>query len=100
MLISVLALGDLFVSPVLWSVAVIVVGIACLVRPEQLWRLTESWKTNSGSQCSPLYVKVNRIAGVVMIVLGIGLVIYHFNNQPESATAMSHTVGMLSSALI
>lgn len=57
------------------GIVLIVVGVLMLVRPDVVWSITESWKSNDATEPSKLYKLSIRFGGIVCTLVGIGLVI-------------------------
>lgn len=50
-------------------------GLLMIIKPSIVWALTESWKTDDGSEPSDLYNLSIRIGGVFCFIAGSGGVI-------------------------
>lgn len=56
----------------------IIVGLVMLIKPDVFWSITESWKSNDGTEPSDLYLLSTRIGGVLFTIVGIGGAIVSF----------------------
>lgn len=50
-------------------------GLLMLVRPTVIWKITESWKSNDGTEPSDLYILSTRFGGVMCTLAGLGVII-------------------------
>ena len=53
-------------------------GLFHIIRPDLIYRLTQSWKSYSDSDPSRLYTICIRISGVVWIAVGVLCIVYLF----------------------
>jgi len=49
-----------------------------IVRPDVIWTIAESWKSNDGTEPSDLYILSTRIGGVMFTLAGVGGTIAYF----------------------
>lgn len=54
------------------SIILIAFGIFMLIRPRTFFELTESWKSDTSSEPSKLYIFGTRFGGVMCILAGAG----------------------------
>ena len=47
-------------------------GVLFFCKPDLIWELKESWKSYSAGDPSELYLKMTKIAGIFMTVVGAG----------------------------
>ncbi|MHC0038770.1 DUF6199 family natural product biosynthesis protein [Pseudoneobacillus sp. C159] len=59
---------------ILLGVILIIIGVSMIIKPSFIWRITESWKSNDGTEPSDLYVLSTRFGGIIMTLAGIGSV--------------------------
>ena len=57
---------------VILSILLIAVGMIMLIRPKSFFEWTESWKSNTRSGPSKLYLFGTRFGGVMCILAGAG----------------------------
>ncbi|MGG4143750.1 DUF6199 family natural product biosynthesis protein [Paenibacillus algorifonticola] len=50
-------------------------GLLMVVRPAFVWSLTESWKSNNGTEASNLYLVSTRFGGVLCTLAGLAAII-------------------------
>lgn len=50
---------------------IMIAGIVCCTKPEWVWMITESWKSDRTSEPSGAYVKWLKINGMIIIVIGV-----------------------------
>jgi hypothetical protein len=48
-----------------------ILGFVMLFRPTLFWEITESWKSNDGTEPSDLYIFSTRFGGVMFTIAGI-----------------------------
>ena len=53
------------------SIVMLVIGICMLLRPDVIYRLTESWKNNFSDDPSRLYIISTRFGGVMFLLVGL-----------------------------
>jgi hypothetical protein len=46
-------------------------GLLMTIRPDIIWRINESWKSNDATEPSDLYLLLTRIGGICLLVIGI-----------------------------
>lgn len=56
----------------LLSLFITIFGLVALIKPEFIWQLTESWKSNDATEPSDFYVFSTRFGGVCCTLAGIG----------------------------
>ena len=49
----------------------IMMGCVMLIKPNIMWKIAESWKINTNVEPTDLYMKIIRIAGLILAVGGI-----------------------------
>ncbi|WP_042149976.1 DUF6199 family natural product biosynthesis protein [Paucisalibacillus sp. EB02] len=62
----------------LLSLFVTVFGLCALLKPEWIWKLTESWKSNDATEPSDIYIFSTRFGGVMSTLAGIGCLLVFF----------------------
>lgn len=60
------------------GIVLAVIGLLMIAKPSVVWTLTESWKTNDGTEPSSLYIGSTRFGGIMVCLAGIGSGIVHF----------------------
>ncbi|ANY68114.1 hypothetical protein BBD42_17740 [Paenibacillus sp. BIHB 4019] len=60
------------------GIILICIGLLLVVQPAFVWTLTESWKSNDGTEASSLYLISTRLGGVLCTLAGIGAIIAYF----------------------
>lgn len=53
------------------GIFLIVMGGVMLIKPNLMWKISESWKTKSNSGATDLYILIVRIAGIILAIGGI-----------------------------
>ena len=70
------------VTNMLWCIGVgfvfFALGIFIFLKPDLIWKITESWKSYSADEPSDLYVISTKFGGVLFTILGIIMVILPF----------------------
>ncbi|TXC92720.1 hypothetical protein FS935_00475 [Metabacillus litoralis] len=59
------------------GILLITIGVTMIVKPSILWILTESWKSNDGTEPSSLYKWSTRFGGIMITIAGIGSIIIY-----------------------
>ena len=63
------------------GIFIIAVGLFMLLKPDDFYEFTESWKTNIDAEPSDSYLKYTRIIGGVLLAVGVvGLVGFFFQH--------------------
>lgn len=57
-------------------IIIAVIGGIMLFDPDFFWNLTEGWKRGAPPVPSDTYVKVTRVTGVFLLVMGIGCTVW------------------------
>ena len=57
-----------------------VLGAVLFIKPELLFTLTESWKSNSSPEPSRLYIISTKIGAAAFFIIGILSLIFYFIN--------------------
>jgi len=52
------------------GIFVFVGGFLMWLKPSLIWELTESWKSNNGTEPSDFYVSSTRFNGILCIIVG------------------------------
>ncbi|WP_449537643.1 DUF6199 family natural product biosynthesis protein [Ferdinandcohnia sp. Marseille-Q9671] len=60
------------------GIFLLIVGVVLLLKPSLVWTLTESWKTEDGTEPSSLYIWSTRFGGVMCICVGVGVIIVSY----------------------
>ena len=63
-------LGDLMML-FFGSIVILVIGACMLLRPDVIYQLTESWKSNAADEPSRLYIISTRFGGVMFLLVGL-----------------------------
>ena len=67
---------------IIWDLALISVGVALLVKPHLIYRLTKGWKRDDAEKPSKLYRMLCPwgawFVGVIFILVGIASLIHRF----------------------
>ncbi|RKP57992.1 hypothetical protein D7Z26_00305 [Cohnella endophytica] len=50
-------------------------GLFGSIRPDLIWVISESWKSNDATEPSDLYIISTRFGGIVCFLSGIGVII-------------------------
>ena len=53
------------------GIFLIIMGGVMLIKPNLMWKVSESWKTKSNSGATDLYILIVRIAGIILAIGGI-----------------------------
>ena len=68
--------------PVLFSIlggmVVFALGIFVFLKPNLLWKLREEWKSSSADEPSELYLKIEKIRGILFALIGMIMIILPF----------------------
>ncbi|MEC1525463.1 hypothetical protein P9D43_26035 [Neobacillus niacini] len=56
----------------------ILIGLLFIIVPSFIWWISESWKSNDGTEPSGLYLWTTRFSGMIILIVGIGTVIVAF----------------------
>ncbi len=68
--------------PVLFSIlggmVVFALGIFVFLKPELVWKLREEWKSSSADEPSELYLKTEKIRGILFALIGMIMIILPF----------------------
>ncbi len=56
----------------------LIVGAAMVLKPDIIFQITESWKYNSQTEPSNLFLWQTRFGGVLFLVVGIGSMAVQF----------------------
>lgn len=62
----------------LLGIILIIIGGTMIVKPSVIWIITESWKSDDGTEPSKLYTWSTRFGGIMMTLAGIGGIIANF----------------------
>lgn len=54
------------------------IGFIMLINPKFIFELTESWKSNSDSEPSDLYIFNTRFGGIIVLIIGFASIIIQF----------------------
>ncbi|SFF11092.1 hypothetical protein SAMN04487969_11463 [Paenibacillus algorifonticola] len=57
------------------GILLICFGLLLAVRPALAWSLTESWKSNDGTEPSSLYPLSTRFGGILCTLAGLGAIL-------------------------
>jgi uncharacterized membrane protein len=57
------------------GIALIIAGVLMMVRPNVVWTITESWKSNDATEPSNLYKWSTRFGGAMCTIVGVGVII-------------------------
>jgi hypothetical protein len=66
---------------VVWGVIFVIAGVTFFFKPEYLWRLTESWKSNDAHEPSDLYIISTKIGAVIFFLVGIAGLLVPFLSE-------------------
>lgn len=69
--------GGVFIMLVL-GIFFIIIGALFILNPSFIWLITESWKSEDGTEPSSLYMWNTRFGGLILMIVGIGSVIVAF----------------------
>ncbi len=53
------------------GIFLIIIGCIMLIKPNVMWKITESWKTKTNAEPTDLYIIIIRIGGLILAVGGI-----------------------------
>ena len=53
----------------------LILGLLMLIKPYETWKICESWKHNSITEPSDLYIAYIRFLGIIFILVGITSII-------------------------
>ncbi|NBJ88754.1 DUF6199 family natural product biosynthesis protein [Acutalibacter sp. 1XD8-36] len=56
---------------ILLAIAISIAGAVMLIKPEIIYKVTESWKSNTTGEPSDLYILSTRIGGGFFMLVGI-----------------------------
>jgi hypothetical protein len=56
---------------VLIAIFLIIVGILATFRPDIVWTINESWKSNDATEPSDIYILTTRIGGILLLIVGV-----------------------------
>jgi hypothetical protein len=56
------------------------VGLMMILKPGWIWIITESWKSNDGTEPFDLYIWSTRFGGVMCTIVGLASFIVSFND--------------------
>lgn len=56
---------------ILISIIFICIGIIMLINPEIIFRITESWKNDSYTEPSKIYIISTRFGGCMFLIIGL-----------------------------
>lgn len=56
----------------------LLIGIIIFLKPDLIWKLTESWKSQQADGPSDFYLKSTKFGGILLGILGIVLMILSF----------------------
>ncbi|WP_349403269.1 DUF6199 family natural product biosynthesis protein [Cohnella silvisoli] len=54
------------------AILITITGLLMFFRPNIVWAMTESWKSNDATEPSDLYIWSTRFGGVLFTLAGIG----------------------------
>lgn len=54
----------------------LIIGLLLALKPRQVWKVTESWKTLGQAQVSPVAVMVLRVVGIVLAVTAAAVMLF------------------------
>jgi hypothetical protein len=60
------------------GIFLIIIGVSMVIEPSLFWLITESWKSNDGTEPSKLYIWSTRFGGIIVTVVGFSSVIVAF----------------------
>ena len=60
---------------ILGGMVVFALGIFVFLKPDLVWKLREEWKSSSADEPSELYLKTEKIRGILFALIGIALVL-------------------------
>jgi hypothetical protein len=66
--------GGVFVMFIL-GIFFIFIGVLFIINPSFIWLITESWKSDDGTEPSILYIWNTRFDGLILLIVGFGSVI-------------------------
>lgn len=56
---------------ILGCALILAIGILMFLKPDIVWHLTESWKSDNANGPSDFYLKATRLSGVLIVVCSI-----------------------------
>ena len=56
---------------ILLGIIIAIAGAVMLIKPQAIYQLTESWKSNTAGEPSDLYILNTRIGGAIFLLVGI-----------------------------
>lgn len=65
---------------VLIGILFIIIGLAMLIKPQFIFKITESWKNYGNDEPSRLYIISTRFGGCFFLIIGIASIIVFFVN--------------------
>ena len=60
------------------GIVLVIFGSVLTFAPSAWWRLTESWKNDSATEPSDLYLKITRIGGIIFLMIGVAGIVLPF----------------------
>lgn len=60
---------------ILIGIIFIIIGFVMLISPKTIYQITESWKSNSINEPSPIYCMSIRVGGGAFFIIGIASLI-------------------------
>jgi hypothetical protein len=60
------------------GICFIIIGVLFIITPSFIWLITESWKSDEGTEPSRIYIWNKRFGGMILLIVGIGSVIVSF----------------------
>ena len=63
---------------ILLALLLIAAGIFMTMKPQLIWAISESWKSNDGTEPSDFYIWTIRAAGVVCTLIGVANAALYF----------------------
>lgn len=62
----------------LLGIMLVIIGITMIIKPNIIWFVTESWKSNDATEPTHLYIWSTRFGGIMITLAGIGGVVANF----------------------
>ena len=64
-----------FQMEIICSILIILLGLFLVIKPDWVYYISESWKSNFNSEPSNLYLVSTKIGGLIVLIIGLVLLI-------------------------
>lgn len=67
------------IKMILAGLLLVAAGVLCILKPEWVWKISESWKSSRADGPSEWYEAHTRLAGIVFLFIGLfSLIVFLF----------------------